>query len=259
MHAKETKLPTCTNMEIKAEILENHVFGMITDTITNPEKLRECMEFFKRRAQATLLRLEKQLKIVELKTKKVIEAKKRMLDLYTSGEIERDAYVLKNLEYDNELNKLKIERTQWIAQIPLLHKKEIVDVSIKQYCETAKIRFEKCTDFETKRQFLLDYVGKIVYWNEKVEFHGNVPVQLKVYEDRQQKTELAKLEFCIKDTIKRMERLGRHNRKPNFDMQITRKEFDTLLQRHKDWTKFKGNRTNQTESTHCNDPYSQED
>ncbi|MEK7500366.1 MAG: hypothetical protein AAB649_07250 [Patescibacteria group bacterium] len=156
----------------------------------------------------------------------MIEAKRRLLELYTSGELERDDYINKNLEYDNETNRLKIEKVELIKRIPLLHKKEVIDTSIQQYCEGARIRFEKCTDFETKRQFLLDYVDKVVYWNEKVELHGFVPIKLKVYEGKEETTQLAKIEFCIKDTIHRMERFGRHDRQPDHSMRIKRKEYE---------------------------------
>lgn len=156
------------------------------------------------------------------------DAKKRMLGLYTDGELDRDIYVKKNIECDYEINQLKNDRIELLKQIPLLHKKDLIDTSIKQFCETVRVRLEKCDDFEAKRQFLLDYVDKIVYWNEKVELHGSVPVKLKVYENGEHTTELAKIEFCIKDTIALSERFGRKNRQPNFSVQITRNEFDLL-------------------------------
>lgn len=225
-----SRLKTCSNMEIKSQILEGHVFSMIENNMLDQNKLRDCMDFFKRRIQATQLKLEKQLKDVEKKTQKTNDTKRRILDLYTSGEIERDLYVKRSLECDNELNVLKGGRVELIKRIPLLHKQEVIDVSIKQYCEMLKIKFEKCLDFETKRQFLMEYIEKIVYWNDKVELHGSVPVKLKTYEDRGQTTELAKIEFCIKDTIERMERFGRNNRQPNY-IQVTRKEHDGWLKK----------------------------
>ena len=118
------------------------------------------------------------------------------------------------------------EKAELIKQIPLLHKKELVDTSIKQYSELVRIQFAKCVDFDSKRQFLLDHIDKIVYWTDKVEFHGLIPIELNVYEGNRHKTESAKIPFCIKDTIGRNERFGRHDRRPNFNIQITRKEFD---------------------------------
>jgi hypothetical protein len=117
-----------------------------------------------------------------------------------------------------------------IKRVPLLHKKEVVDVSIKQFCETARAKFERGEDFESKRQFLLEYVEKIVYWNEKIEFHGSVPIKLKVYDKGEEKTEIAKIDFCIKDTILKIERFGRKDRKPNFNIQITKMKHGHLFE-----------------------------
>lgn len=54
-------------MELKAQILESHVFGMFKDTVIDPSKLKDSMDFFKRRTQATQIRFEKQLKNLDLK------------------------------------------------------------------------------------------------------------------------------------------------------------------------------------------------
>jgi hypothetical protein len=175
---------------------------MIQETLINPDNLREHMDFFKRRAEATQTRIEKQLKEIEVKTEKLSQTKKRIIDLYASGELEKDAYITKNLEYDNELNRLKGEKEDLLKKIPLLHKKQIIDMSIKQYCDNAKTRFDRATDFDTKRQFILDYIEKIVYNNEKVEIHGSVPIKLKTYEESD--SELARIEFCIKGLVSRI-------------------------------------------------------
>lgn len=200
-HSPRAKFRNCDNKEIKAETLESQVFKMIEETLINPSKLQDHMDFFKRRTQANQIRIEKQLKDIEVKNEKLTEAKTRIIDLYANDEIEKGAYITKNLEYDNELNRLKIEKKELINKIPLLHKKEIIDMSIKQYCNNAKLRFQKAKDFETKRQFVLDYIEKIVYLKGKVELHGHIPVKLKMYDDKNQNTELAKIEFCIRDQI----------------------------------------------------------
>lgn len=117
-----------------------------------------------------------------------------------------------------------------INKIPLLHKKEIIDTSMRQYCDGAGIKFEKATNFEIKRQFLQEYIEKIVYWNDKVELHGSVPVKLKVYEGKETNTELAKIEFCIKDKIPRLDRMG--IKAPYASIyQINKREFNILREK----------------------------
>ncbi len=65
-----------------------------------------------------------------------------------------------------------------------------------------------------------------MYWNEKVEIYGSVPVKT---DDTGENIEYAKIEFCIKDQIPRLDRLGRKNRQPNFSVQTTRKEYDKYV------------------------------
>jgi hypothetical protein len=60
--------------------------------------------------------------------------------------------------------------------LPLLRKQGAIDAGIAQYCEAARVRFEKCTDRASTRQFLLHYVEKIVHLQGEVSLHGSVPI-----------------------------------------------------------------------------------
>jgi hypothetical protein len=37
------------------------------------------------------------------------------------------------------------------------------DVSIWQFCDIARARFEHCATFDDKRQFLVEYVERVIY------------------------------------------------------------------------------------------------
>lgn len=224
MHAKKNRhgFKKCDNMEIRAVILEGKVFKMIEEVLIDENELRGCMDFFKRRSQASQLKLERQLKKNDEKAEKAYITKKRLVDLYTNGNIDREDYVEKSLNTDNEINKLKLERSELMKKIPLLHNKDLVDVAIKRFCATAKAEYKKCgANRDKQREFLLKYVNNIEYYNEKVAFHGFVPVKVD--------KEVAQLEFVIKEKILMSDRLNRKNRKKNNPLaQITRKEFDKL-------------------------------
>ncbi len=64
------------------------------------------------------------------------------------------------------------------------------------------MRFAKCGDFTSKRQFLLDYVEKVVHLKDKVVLHGSVPIKSGHGED----AETNKLPFCIESEITKAER-----------------------------------------------------
>jgi hypothetical protein len=54
---------------------------------------------------------------------------------------------------------------------------DFVDASIRQFCASAKARFEECADFDAKRQFLLGHVERVIYNRYKIAIAGSVPVQ----------------------------------------------------------------------------------
>jgi hypothetical protein len=64
------------------------------------------------------------------------------------------------------------------------------------------VRFGKCTDLVSTRQFLLHYVEKVVHTLGKVSLHGSVPIMNKEGDD----TETNNLAFCIESEITREER-----------------------------------------------------
>lgn len=226
MHSENTDLRRCHNKEIKCEILEAQIMQMVQDVMLNETELRQRMSMLAQGKKSVHLRIEGRLKKTDKQIDVATEAKKRVLNLYASGELEKEEYVKRSFDYDNELNRLNGEREELLKQIPLLHKKEVVDVGIKQYAESARVRFEQCHDFENMRRFFLDYVEKIVFTNDKVQLHGSVPVKLKAYDDRDQPTQLAKIEFCIKGEIPREATRGRKDRKPDFKILLSREKYN---------------------------------
>lgn len=52
----------------------------------------------------------------------------------------------------------------------------MIDASVHQYVEALRARLEKANDFDTKRQFLLDNIDRVVYANDRVALCGSVPM-----------------------------------------------------------------------------------
>jgi hypothetical protein len=144
--------------------------------------------------------------------------------LYTSSTIERDEYVDKSLELDNKINKLRLDKQELLKKIPLLHKKDIVTVAVHKFCTSARAKYTSSKDFDSKRQFLLNYTDKVNYYNIKVEYHGFIPVETEVGDQ----TETAKLEFIFRDTISYADRIKRPKGPIGGSAQIGRKEYDSL-------------------------------
>lgn len=228
VHAEKNrpKMRPCDNISIKGEVLEEKVFGMIEGNMFNEKKMKASMSYFKQRAQASELKFEKQIKKNGDEAKKTEESKKRLIDLYTSSTIERDEYVDKSLELDNKINKLRLDKQELLKKIPLLNKKDVVTVAVRKFCTSARAKYTSSKDFDSKRQFLLNYTNKINYYNTKVEYHGFIPVETEVGDQ----IETAKLEFIFTDTISYADRIKRPKGPISGSVQIGRKDYDSLTE-----------------------------
>lgn len=202
VHLKNVGLVICKNSEVSAKILEPYVFELVGQNMLDPKSLQKYLNQTSGGSTAQI-KFERQLEKIEARTQKLKTEKQAILDKYALGEIERKEYIQKSLWYDNEINKTKIDRSETTKQIPTLHKKDIVELSIRRYCESAASRFERCSNPEAKRQFLLDHIEKIVYLNDEVEVRGSVPIRLKAYDDPDQTSEASKIGFYIKGKINR--------------------------------------------------------
>ena len=192
-HSINSNVPCCESTEKVAHTLEEWVFAAIENTFFDPIKLRERMDLFKTRRPIT--RLEKELEKLERSLQAYEARKQRIMNAYASGDLAKDEYVAKSREYDNEILTLTKRRVSILEQIPLFQKTAVVDVAIQQYCEAVKTRHKQCVNFETKRQFLLDYVEKVTYWNDKITVHRSVPVTMKP--EHGNETETSKIAFRV--------------------------------------------------------------
>ena len=175
---------------------------MVRDTMLYPAKLRECMEHFREDTRTAELRLEGELKAVEGRLQALHEQKRRVIDIYASGDLSRDGYVQKNRELDGMLETLTARNRGLEDGAALLRKSGAIDAGIAQFCEAARVRFAKCNDFRSRRQFLLDHVEKVVHTKDKVALHGSVPIKSGHGDD----AETNKLAFCIESEITKAER-----------------------------------------------------
>jgi hypothetical protein len=88
-----------------------------------------------------------------------------------------DAYIAEHRALDAELEKLKARKTALASAIRLPERDRAKDLAISRFCEVAEAHLKRCTDFDTKRQFLLDHVEKVIYQYYHVTVVGSVPVQ----------------------------------------------------------------------------------
>jgi site-specific DNA recombinase len=193
-HSKKSGAPSCQSREIASHFLEGYISTAIENIMLDPVKLHEWMDIF--RTKRPHARIERELN----KLGKILQSrqtrKDRIAHIYAMGDLTREEYVEKSRVYDEEIAELTTRKLSLVQQIPFFRNAKLVDTAIQQYCEGAKVRYKKCVDFETRRQFLLDYVEQITYWNDKIALHGSVPIVIES-NDKKGGKETKKLGFKI--------------------------------------------------------------
>jgi len=197
MHARENITP-CRNPQIATHLLEDAVFEIMREQMLNPVTLRGCMEALKSGADRDYDKLAQGLMAIARKIQAAEERKRQLIDLYASGHLAEAAYVDANISLDQELHELKNKKAEFVGGLPLLHT-ESIEPSIRQFCDIARIRFERCATFGDKRQFLVDHVDRVVYDRYRVTVIGSVPIKMQL--SNSQEIETRKIAFCLRGEI----------------------------------------------------------
>ena len=96
-------------------------------------------------------------------------------------------------------------------------------MSIAQYCDEVRSRTSQCKDFETYRQFFLDFVDHIVYYKNLVELHGYVKIQSTNEDDPE-----TRIEYKIITEIEWAERFSNYRKKMN-GTRISVMDFNSMV------------------------------
>jgi hypothetical protein len=210
MHSANTEIRRCHSKEIRAELLEAKVFGMIEDVMIEPTELRQNMPFFADNNRVAERRRERKLGRLSTQLLDVEERKRRIIEVYASGDLSKDAYIARNRAYDAEAIELRRQKAELIQSTPLFDQQDAVNAGITQFCEDARGRLKRCRDFTSKRQFLLDHIEKVTFVDDKVTIHGSVALTATSLAPAE--TEPGKLGFRISDKITLEEKFAARRR-----------------------------------------------
>jgi site-specific DNA recombinase len=199
MHSKRSAVTQCNNSEIKAPLLEARVLAMVREVLVDPAKLRTYMDVFYDAAEAQTLK--DNIATINTELEALRDQKRRLIDLYATGDIARDLYIEKSRGLDALSEPLESQRRELTDREALMHQYGAIDAGIAQYCEAVRLRLDTCTDTASMRRFLLEYVDKIVYVKHTVSLRGFISVASGNDDEPTRK-----LPFCIVSEITRQER-----------------------------------------------------
>jgi hypothetical protein len=172
MHDR-TQIDHCTNSSIATHILEAEVCRLIAETMIDPGTLRGCM---KAAEGADDRRTARELTLIARKISALDHERRRLIDRYAADMMAGEDYIQANRALDSELERLIREKTRLAAALRSPNHEDFVDASVRQFCASAKARWYECTNDETRRQFLLEFVERVVFDHYKVTVIGSVPV-----------------------------------------------------------------------------------
>jgi hypothetical protein len=144
MHSANTDILRCDSKEIRAELLEAKVFEVIETVMLDSVKLRESIPFFTDDHRAAGPRRARKLERISAQLLDVDDRKKRIIEVYASGDLSRDAYIARNRAYDAEAIELRRQKAELMQSTPLLDQRNAVDAGIAYFCDGAGARLARC-------------------------------------------------------------------------------------------------------------------
>lgn len=202
-HCRNTR--PCHNVEIDTRLLESCVTTMVEQVLFKGSALRNCMEVFNKSQEANQEDIRNEINDIDEKIKKLNVRKRRIVDLYAGGDLDRESYVQRIYKDDSEINILKVQRTELMKRTPSLYQKESIEESIMRFAKEAKAQYRNVTDFTSRRRLFLDHLTRISYLRKDndtdvVTIHGVVPIYPKDDADP-----IGTLAFSHQSTINRAE------------------------------------------------------
>jgi hypothetical protein len=169
-----TQIERCDNSEIGTHILEGKVFEIIREIMLDPGKLRGCINNGGGLDDRSTAR---ELAKVARKISTVDQDRRQLMDRYATDQMTGEEYISGNRALDGKLERLVREKAKLAAALRSPQHEDFVDASIRQFSATANARLQASSDFDAKRQFLVDHVERVIYNRYNVTIVGSVPVQ----------------------------------------------------------------------------------
>jgi hypothetical protein len=172
-HVKDRIEQPCDNSSIATHILEGKVCELIRDTMLDPDKLRGCIEGAGGLDDKTIA---KKLAGVAAKLGTLEQERRKIINRYAAEEVSGEAYIAANRALDRVQERLIRKKAELVAALRSPQQEDFVDASLRQFCATANVRWQACTDQDAIRQFIVDHIEKVIFNHYHVAVVGSVPV-----------------------------------------------------------------------------------
>jgi site-specific DNA recombinase len=164
----------CRNGRIAKHLLDEKVMDMIGAAMFDPEKFACCVEFGDRVDDPDVAR---EFARIVSEINGLDEKRRRLIELYATERTTYDEYAKASHTLDDAIVRLNRDKAQLAKAIRNSGQADLRNASIRQFCATARARFDACADLDTKREFMRDHVERVIFNHGKIAIVGFVPVQ----------------------------------------------------------------------------------
>ena len=165
-HTNLEELFKCDNQSVKSQPIDEIVSETILDKILQPAVIKQHIDILKNTKQERVATLKKQLGQVDSRIGSLETKKKRVLDLYSEGVLDKDGYVEKIKALDAENINLETDKEELSNKVFLLERRKQIRKDINYFCRLAKKRYQKL-DRDGKINFIKKLVDEIVIFKNE--------------------------------------------------------------------------------------------
>ena len=160
----------CRNLCVATTILDHTVVGLIRAVMLEPDKLFRCIEGGQgTEGRAALKELGRIAEAIDALTEK----RGRIFEAYAKEQMSAVDYI----EAGRAIDELRRQKDGLLSTSREAGQADAVSASVRQFCATARARFEACADLGAKRAILRDHVERIVFDHGRITIFGLLPVQ----------------------------------------------------------------------------------
>ena len=170
----------CNQKMAKANELENAIWETVESQILNPQIISKHIKMLSAQTIKGKKRTEKELTIIKEELEVMGNKRRRLLDIYSDGDISKDDFISKKQELDSREKNLEDKQKNLEEQLNSITNKPSIKKGLNHFCKLAQKRSNKL-DFSDRKTFLRFLVDSITLEDKKVKIQGVIPVATKPF------------------------------------------------------------------------------
>lgn len=178
-HDNLEDLINCKNESIKSEVIDDVVSETVLDKILQPSIIKQHIDILKNTKQERVSTLKQYLVKMDARVDSLEVKKRRILDLYSDGVLDKDAYSEKIKSFEDESNRFLSEKDELSSKIELLERRSEIRKDINYFCKLARKKYSKL-DRDGKINFIKTLIDEVVIikneTQKKLIIKGVLPV-----------------------------------------------------------------------------------